>query len=86
MATVAKRAHRFRVESDYACARVAAAMREFGYPDVTPQMIREISEAHAAGNPLPHGVIGIIVGRDLDTVRRPTPARDGERDEKGGGQ
>lgn len=66
-----KRADRLRADSDYACARVAAAMREFGYPDVTAKMIREISEAHAAGKPLPHGVVGIIVGRDLDEARRP---------------
>lgn len=41
-------------------------MREFGYPGVTDDMIREIHEAYQKGDPLPHGVIGAFVKRDLD--------------------
>jgi len=40
---------------------VAASLREFGYPDVTHQMIREIYDAWLAGKrgeDLPHGIIG----------------------------
>jgi hypothetical protein len=41
-----------------AYAAVAGSLKEFGYPDVTTEMIREIHDAIKAEAPLPHGVIG----------------------------
>jgi hypothetical protein len=38
----------------------ARNLREFGYADITPDMIREAHEAWLAGRDLPHGVIGMF--------------------------
>ena len=56
-------------EYDRAYANIAKGLREFGYPDVTPEMIKEIHLAWHEGkrdSDLPHGVIGIIVGKQID--------------------
>lgn len=43
---------------------IAKMLVEFGYPDVTAQMIEEIHSAMKAGTqPLPHGVIGMFAER-----------------------
>lgn len=48
-------------------AGIARDLREFGYPDVTASMIEEIHVAYEKGTrPLPHGVVGLMVGRELD--------------------
>lgn len=44
---------------------IARNLREFGYPDVTPEMIQETHEAIDAGaadsgGDLPHGVVGMF--------------------------
>lgn len=46
--------------------KIATNLREFGYPDVTHDMIRECYDAWAADLPMPHGVIGYIAKRDFD--------------------
>lgn len=47
-------------------ASIAKDLREFGYPDVTPQIVKECVDAWHAKEPAPHGVIGVIVYRGLD--------------------
>lgn len=37
---------------------VTKSLVEFGYPDTTPAMVREIHEAMKAGKEIPHGIIG----------------------------
>lgn len=47
---------------------IAHNLREFGYGDVTWEMIREIYDAWAAGKrfpDLPHGVIGAFAGEQF---------------------
>lgn len=47
---------------------VARSLREFGYPDVTAAMCREIYDAWKA-NPkakLPHGVVGMFAKSQFD--------------------
>ena len=41
-------------------------LREFGYHDVTSEMIREIHAAWIAGKEPPHGVIGQFAVRNFD--------------------
>lgn len=46
---------------DDAMGSVAKSLREFGYPDVTAKMVREIYDAYESGKrfpDLPHGVVG----------------------------
>lgn len=47
---------------------IARSLREFGYPDVTAQMIRETDEARKDGKPKtePHGIISMFARRQLD--------------------
>jgi hypothetical protein len=50
---------------------VARSLREFGYPDVTAAMIREIYDAWEAGRrfpDLPHSVIGGFAERQFEEV------------------
>lgn len=40
---------------------IASNLRDFGYDDVTPLMIREVHEVINAGDEtLPHGIVGIF--------------------------
>lgn len=41
--------------------RIAASLREFGYQDVTAEMVAEIHTAYVKGEKHPHGVVGMIV-------------------------
>lgn len=41
--------------------RIAAGLRDFGYPDVTPEMVGEIIAALRTGGDVPHGIIGQVV-------------------------
>ena len=45
---------------------VARNLREFGYPDVTTEMVEEIHGAFKAGTPLPHGIIGMMAGGQFE--------------------
>ncbi len=49
---------------------IARSLREFGYPDVTAQMIRETDEARERGEPAsePHGIVSMFARRQLDEV------------------
>lgn len=44
---------------------IAKMLREFGYPDVTHEMIGEIHKAISKNEPLPHGVIGLFAEKYL---------------------
>lgn len=51
---------------------VAKGLREFGYPDVTGKMIREIYDQYKTGvrfPALPHGVIGGFAESQFDEVK-----------------
>lgn len=48
-------AHRARAE------RVAEGMREFGYPDVTADMVIEVIDAIREGREVPHGIVGRVI-------------------------
>lgn len=50
-----------------AYAGIARDLREFGYPDVTPAMVREVVDAwHRGDAKMPHGVVGIIIKSKMD--------------------
>lgn len=48
-------------------AAIARNLREFGYSDVTPQMIRETDEArqNGAGPSEPYGIVSMFANRQL---------------------
>ncbi len=55
-----------RREVTYALAQ---SMREFGYPDVTDEMVGEVLDAYVANKTeLPHGVIGMFLKSQLDEL------------------
>lgn len=46
---------------------IARNLREFGYSDVKPQMIRETHEAMKRGDgKMPHGIIGMFAKKQLE--------------------
>jgi hypothetical protein len=45
---------------------VARSLREFGYPDATADMIRDTHNAMKAGEPIPHGIVGMFAQRQLE--------------------
>jgi len=54
---------------DQICRNVAADLRNFGYPDVSAEMIGEIYDAYRSGlrgADLPHGIIGRFAENSLD--------------------
>lgn len=58
------------------CVPVARSLREFGYPDVTTETIAEVLDAWIDGkreHDLPHGVIGMMAGRQFDEVEEARP-------------
>lgn len=70
-ARAAARASRRTYTLSDAMEAVARSLREFGYPDVTAAMTREIFDAWEAGKrfpDLPHGVIGGFAERQFDEV------------------
>lgn len=68
-AKAAARASRKPYGLSDAMEAVARSLREFGYPDVTAPMIREVFDAWEAGKkPLPHGVVGMFAERQFDEV------------------
>lgn len=59
-----------------ACETVARDLRTFGYPDVKHGMISEILDAWLAGkrgSELPHGVIGMMAGRQFNDIEDARP-------------
>lgn len=59
-----------------ACATVAKDLREFGYPDCSTQMIREVLDAWLEGKreeDLPHNIIGRFAGRQFDDIEEAVP-------------
>lgn len=54
-----------------ACETVAKSLREFGYPDVTGDMIAEVMHAWVdgkRGEELPHGIIGRFAESQFDEI------------------
>lgn len=52
-----------------ALSAIARSLREFGYPDASDEMIREIWDAYQAGNrnnELPHGIVGMMAGAQFN--------------------
>lgn len=49
--------------------RIARSLRDFGYPDVTAEMVKECVSAYHDGSPMPHGVVGVIIKTRLDAER-----------------
>jgi hypothetical protein len=43
-----------------AYSAISASMREFGYPDVTSEMVAEVHEAMREHRTLPHGIVGMF--------------------------
>lgn len=67
---------RKRMTKTSACETVAKDLREFGYPDVTGTMIREVLDAWLAGTDeakLPHGIVGMMAARQFDDAERIRP-------------
>lgn len=65
----AARATRETYTLDRAMEAVASSLREFGYPDVTAKMIREVFDAWEKGEKnLPHGIVGMFAERQFDEV------------------
>lgn len=51
-------------------------LKEFGYPNVTAEQLKEALEAWLAGkrgHDLPHGVIGYVAGRNFDELEEAQP-------------
>ena len=54
---------------------IARSLRDFGYTDVTAPMIAEVHAAMKAGEPLPHGIVGMFAQKQL---RETLAADDGD--------
>lgn len=73
---MARKKHRGYTTRLDVCKPVASSLREFGYPDVTADMIKVILDAWLEGkrnSQLPHGVIGMMAGRQFDEVEEAQP-------------
>jgi hypothetical protein len=58
------------------CGKIARALQDFGYPDVTTDQIVEILKAWLAGKrgkELPHGVYAIWAVRSFDELEEANP-------------
>lgn len=58
------------------CSSIATALREFGYPTATTTEVESVLDSWIDGkrdSELPNGVIGIIVGKQLDEVDETNP-------------
>lgn len=58
------------------CLSVAKSLRDFGYPDVTSEMISECLDAFVQGKRdmgLPHGIIGAFASRQFAEVEEANP-------------
>jgi hypothetical protein len=58
------------------CKPVAESLRDFGYPSVTTAQVKEILDAWISGkreSDLPHGIIGMMAGRQFDELEEARP-------------
>lgn len=46
--------------------KIAAGLREFGYSDVTAEMVKACHLAWSEGKPMPHGVVGAMLASTWD--------------------
>jgi len=51
------------------CEGMAKSLREFGYPDVTSDMVFDCLNAYNEGADMPHGVIGRFVERQIEDLK-----------------
>lgn len=69
------RRSKYRTRSDVA-RPVAKSLREFGYPDCSTEMVKDVLDAWLSGkreHDLPHGVIGMMAGRQFEEVEEASP-------------
>lgn len=65
-----------KITRQFVCDSVARGLREFGYPDVTSEMIGECLTAFNSGKrdlEMPHGIVGAFASRQFDEVEAVTP-------------
>ena len=57
------------------CAPIAASLRDFGYPDVTTEMVMEIMTAWLKDQDgeMPHGIIGMMASRQFEELEEAKP-------------
>ncbi len=56
------------------CKTIAQSLVDFGYPDVTPEMITDCWEAFERGDEtLPHGVVGMFAQAQLEEIEEARP-------------
>lgn len=60
--------HTDPAKNDPVYRAIAANLREFGYPDVTGAMVREVHESMLVGGDLPHGVVGMFAKGQLEEL------------------
>jgi hypothetical protein len=59
-----------------ACRPVQKALCDFGYDNLTLQEVRDVMDAWCAGKreeDLPHGIIGMMAGRQFDEIEEGRP-------------
>lgn len=58
------------MHDDTIYAAIARSLREFGYADVTTQMVKETDKARQAGLPKsePHGIVSMFANSQLDEL------------------
>lgn len=55
---------------------VARALQEFGYPDATPTVVRDVLTAYLLGkrgSELPHGVVGLFAESHIKEIEEARP-------------
>lgn len=53
---------------EHAYVVIARNLREFGYGDVTAEMVRETHDAMKAEAELPHGIVGMFAKRQIEEL------------------
>lgn len=59
-----------------ACKGITKGLQEFGYPSIKVATVKEVLDAWLDGKreqKLPHGVIGLMAGRQFDEVEEARP-------------
>jgi hypothetical protein len=65
----------YKTRSD-AAAPIAKSLREFGYPDASTEMLKEVIDAYLAGDggsDLPHGIIGRMAESQIEEIEENRP-------------
>ena len=58
-----------KLDPDIVYADIAKNLREFGYPDVTAEMVRDTHAAMKEGKDnMPHGIVGMFAQRQLKNL------------------